>query len=149
MFETVSPGGHRNDTGVFVVERTTLTDSWWARAQSDLTARTQSDCSTGFAGALTTVRSRSGSITVTATHQGLPVSIKIADREMRRDMAGLAAELTELCQGAAMVSGIRLRTKLLDEGMDADIVGAMGLPTSDDLADFERRTERTDGSTVR
>lgn len=81
---------------------------------------------------------------MTATHQGLPVSIKIADREMRRDMAGLAAELTELCQGAAMVSESG-SAQSFDEGMDADIVGAMGLPTSDDLADFERRTERTDG----
>lgn len=130
------------------MERTTLTDSWWARAQDHLTARSRSD-STGFADVLTTVRSRSGSITVTATHQGLPVSIKIADGEMCRDMAGLANELTELCQGAAMVSGIRLRTKLLDEGVDADIVGAMGLPTPDDLADFERRTERADRWPVR
>lgn len=124
------------------MERTTLTDGWWARAQADLAGRSPSDRPSGFADALTTVRSRSGSITVTATHQGLPVSLKIADGEMRRDMAGLASEIADLCQGAAMVSGIRLRARLLDEGVDADIVGAMGLPTPDDLADFERRAER-------
>lgn len=78
------------------------------------------------------------------------MSIKIADREMRRDMAGLAAELTELCQGAAMVSESGSAQSFSARGMDADLVGAMGLPTSDDLTyDFERRTERTDGSTVR
>ena len=136
MFETVPPGAHRNDTGVFGVESTTFTDRWSARAQSD--------CYSGFADALTTVRSRSGAVTVTATHQGLPVSVKIAEGEMRRDMTGLAAELTALCRGAAMVSGIRLRARLLDDGVDAGIIGAMGLPTADELADFERRGEHDD-----
>lgn len=123
------------------MESTTLSDRWWAQ--------TPSDCASGFVDTLTTVRSRSGAITVTATHQGLPVSIKIADGEIRRDMAGLAAELTELCRGAAMVSGIRLRARLLDEGVDADIIGAMGLPTPDDLADLERRAERGDDAAYR
>ena len=59
-----------NDTG-YSEESTTFTDRWSARAQSD--------CSSGFADALTTVRSQQRAVTVTATHQGLPVSVKIAE----------------------------------------------------------------------
>jgi hypothetical protein len=125
---------HNNDTGVFGLKKgATLTDQWWARSQGD--------CSSGFADALATVRSRSGAVTVTATNQGLPVSIKISDDEMRCDMAGLAREITALCHSAAMVSGIRLRAQLLEEGVDADVVGAMGLPTPDDLAELERSVD--------
>ncbi|WP_232017071.1 hypothetical protein [Gordonia insulae] len=88
--------------------------------------------------ALSTARSRSGSLAVVTTQQGLPVSVRIDNSALAKDPAVLAGEILRLCQQSAMAAGIRLREQLIDSGVGRDVVDAMKLPRSDDLARAEQ-----------
>lgn len=82
----------------------------------------------------TTVRSRSGAITVTTTAHGLPVAVRIADSAMAMGAEALAARVLALCREGAMTAGVRLREMLAADGIDDDVLATMSLPTADDLA---------------
>ena len=88
-------------------------------------------------------RSRSGTIAVTTTPQGLPTSIRIDDAALDRDPAVLGTEILRLCQQAAMAAGIRWREELLAAGVERDVVESMKLPKPDDLARAEYYDDAT------
>ncbi|HNP58780.1 MAG TPA: hypothetical protein PK331_02950 [Gordonia sp. (in: high G+C Gram-positive bacteria)] len=82
----------------------------------------------------TTVRSRSGAITVTTTAHGLPVAVRITESAMAMGAEALAARVLELCREGAMTAGVRLRELMSADGVDDDVLATMALPTADDLA---------------
>ncbi|NKY50390.1 hypothetical protein [Nocardia vermiculata] len=85
---------------------------------------------------MSTATTRSGSITVETTEQGLPLRIAIEPAELRRPPAELAAELLRLCSRAADRAGLARRRELAEAGLSSDLLALTGLPTA---AQVERR----------
>lgn len=81
--------------------------------------------------------SRTGTISVVTTDQGLPTSVRLDSAELRKDPAVLAAEVLRLCQQAAMHAGVARRAELEAQGVSNDIIDSMKLPRADDLARAE------------
>ncbi|MXP20562.1 hypothetical protein GIY30_04210 [Gordonia sp. HNM0687] len=92
--------------------------------------------------ALSSARSRSGSLAVVTTPQGLPVSVRIDQSALGKEPAALADEILRLCRQSAMAAGIRLREQLIASGVERDVVDAMKLPRADDLARAEQLDDR-------
>ncbi|MCH5642224.1 MULTISPECIES: hypothetical protein [unclassified Gordonia (in: high G+C Gram-positive bacteria)] len=82
-------------------------------------------------------RSRSGSLSVVTTYQGLPLSVRIEPSMLDKEPSVLAGEILRLCRQAAMSAGVRLRADLLADGMAAELVDEMKLPKADDVARAE------------
>ncbi|WP_219603225.1 hypothetical protein [Mycobacteroides sp. LB1] len=80
------------------------------------------------------VRSRTGSISVVTTEQGLPVSLKIDQRELAKPPQALADEIFALCRLSAMRQQVARRREILQEPYGAEIVRVMELATEDELA---------------
>lgn len=91
--------------------------------------------------ALSSARSRSGSLAVVTTPQGLPVSVRIDQSALGKEPAVLADEILRLCRQSAMAAGIRLRDQLIASGVQRDVVDAMRLPRADDLARAEQHDD--------
>ncbi|MFL0156972.1 hypothetical protein ACJH41_06410 [Mycobacteroides chelonae] len=83
------------------------------------------------------VRSRTGSISVTTTEQGLPMSLKIDQREMRRPPQALADEILALCKLSALRQQVARRREVLQQPFGAEIVRTLELPTEAELARAE------------
>jgi hypothetical protein len=83
---------------------------------------------------MTTAASRSGSIAVETTDQGLPIKIDIEADELRRAPGDLAAEILRLCKRAAGRAGLAQRIQLQEAGMSSDMLTLTGLPTAEDIA---------------
>ncbi|MGA6206874.1 hypothetical protein ACPESR_19225 [Nocardia testacea] len=83
---------------------------------------------------MTTAASRSGSIAVETTDQGLPIKIDIEAGELRRVPGELAAEILRLCHRAAGRAGLAQRRQLEEAGMSSDMLALTGLPTAEDIA---------------
>ena len=81
--------------------------------------------------------SRTGTITVVTTDQGLPTAVRLEPAELRKDPSVLAAEVLRLCQQAAMHAGVARREELKARGVSPDIIDQMKLPKADDLARAE------------
>lgn len=92
---------------------------------------------------------RSGTVTVRATNQGMPIEVKIDRAELRYGAESLAGEIMRLCTLATMEAGVRRREMLLEHGMTDDIIDRLGLPTRADVIahtdadDAEDDTPRT------
>lgn len=84
-----------------------------------------------------TASSRSGSISVRTTEQGLPLGISIEPAELRRDPAGLAAEVLRLCKQAANRAGLARRREMEEAGVAGDMLALMNLPTPEEVARAE------------
>jgi hypothetical protein len=85
--------------------------------------------------------SRTGTITVVTTDQGLPTQVRLEPTELRKDPSVLAAEVLRLCQQAAMRVAVARREELKAGGVSTDIIDQMKLPTADDLARAEYRDD--------
>lgn len=83
------------------------------------------------------VRSRTGSISVVATEQGLPVDLTIDPSELARSPQALADEILALCQLSALRQQVARRRQILGSPYGAEVVRTMELPTEDDLAAAE------------
>ncbi|MEV3964171.1 hypothetical protein AB0M34_25325 [Nocardia sp. NPDC050193] len=83
---------------------------------------------------MTEAASRSGSITVETTAQGLPIKICVEPDELRRAPSDLAAEILRLCRRAAGRAGLAQRTQLQEAGMSREMLALTGLPTAEDVA---------------
>lgn len=81
--------------------------------------------------------SRTGTISVVTTDQGLPTSIRLEHSELRKDPDLLASEVLRLCRQAAMHAGVARREELAAQGVDSAIIDAMKLPRVDELARAE------------
>lgn len=81
--------------------------------------------------------SRTGTISVVTTDQGLPTSVRLEPSELRKDPDILASEVLRLCQQAAMHAGVARREELKAQGVSGEIIDAMKLPRAQELARAE------------
>ncbi|WP_308162898.1 hypothetical protein [Nocardia alni] len=91
-----------------------------------------------------TAASRTGSITVRTSDQGLPLGISVDPAELRRDPRALAAEVLRLCKQAANRAALARRAEFEEIGVDQDALRLMGLPTPEQVAQSEIREEDED-----
>ncbi|WP_459549315.1 hypothetical protein [Nocardia sp. X0981] len=83
------------------------------------------------------VTSRSGSISIETTEQGLPIGITIERDELHRPPAELAAEIVRLCKQSANRAGLARRAELAAAGLTSDVLALTGLPKPEDVAHQE------------
>ncbi|WP_040788665.1 hypothetical protein [Nocardia paucivorans] len=81
-----------------------------------------------------TAASRSGSISVETTEQGLPVGITVERDELRRPPGELAAEILRLCRQSANRAGLERREQLRAAGLTGEALALTGLPKPEDVA---------------
>ncbi|AOW92171.1 hypothetical protein BFN03_04140 [Rhodococcus sp. WMMA185] len=86
------------------------------------------------AGTTAAVTNRSGTISVKTTEYGLPVELRIDPRELRYGGQRLADEILTLCRRSAAEAGARRRDELAYDGMPAQLLDKLGLPTRADVA---------------
>jgi hypothetical protein len=85
---------------------------------------------------------RSGSVSVRATEHGVPIAIAIDERELRYGGTALASTILDRCTRATATAQAQRRIRLAEDGVPADILDRLGLPTdartaadaNDDLA---------------
>lgn len=80
------------------------------------------------------VTSRSGSISIETTEQGLPIGLTIERDELRRPPGELAAEIVRLCKQSANRAGLARRAELAAAGLTSDVLALTGLPKPEDVA---------------
>ncbi|MFF0491336.1 hypothetical protein ACWDSJ_05980 [Nocardia sp. NPDC003482] len=78
--------------------------------------------------------SRSGSITVRTTEQGLPLGVSVEPGELRRNPRELAADIVRLCRQAANRAALARRREFEQAGVDPAMLRLMGLPTPEEVA---------------
>lgn len=91
---------------------------------------------------MATAASRSGSISVVTTEQGLPTSITVEPDELRRDPGALAAEILRLCRRAADRAGMARRAELAAAGVSPEVLALTGLPKPEEVAAREFAEEQ-------
>ncbi|MBY4215003.1 hypothetical protein HQO42_26165 [Rhodococcus fascians] len=85
---------------------------------------------------------RSGSVSVRATEHGVPIAIAIDEGELRFGGTALASTILHRCTRATAAARAQRRIRLAQDGVPADILDRLGLPTharaaadaNDDLA---------------
>jgi len=77
-----------------------------------------------------TSRNRSGTVTVRATDQGLPLQIAVERDELRRGARALADEILQVTRQAAIEARTRRRAELSRAGVPDDVLDRLGLPTA-------------------
>ncbi|MBO0854449.1 MAG: hypothetical protein J2P18_11845 [Nocardia sp.] len=91
---------------------------------------------------------RSGTISVRATDQGMPVEIKFERSEYRYGAQALAQEILRLTKRSAIVAKARRRELLAESGMPVEILDKLGLPTRQDAVDeLDRMDDEDTGPT--
>ena len=93
---------------------------------------------------MTTASLRSGALSVQTTEQGLPLTIKVDDSQLKRDPTLLAKDVLRLCQQAAVRAGLERRRQMEEAGIAAEIIAQFGLPTDEEAARQEIRDEWED-----
>ncbi|WP_327095641.1 hypothetical protein OIE68_37580 [Nocardia vinacea] len=87
---------------------------------------------------------RSGSISVRATDQGMPIEIKFERSEYRYGAQTLADEILRLTKRSTVAARARRRELLAEAGMPADILDKLGLPTRQAAVDELDRIDDAD-----
>ncbi|RMI31745.1 hypothetical protein [Nocardia stercoris] len=91
---------------------------------------------------------RSGTITVRATDQGMPVEITIDRSEYRYGAEALAAEILRLTKRSTVVARARRRELLAEMGMAPETLDRLGLPTRQAAVDeLDRMDDEDTGPT--
>ncbi|GAA5067156.1 hypothetical protein [Nocardia callitridis] len=88
-----------------------------------------------------TASSRTGSIAVRTTEQGLPLGISVEPAELKRDPQELAGEVLRLCKTAANRAALARRAQLEEAGATQEMLSLMGLPTPEQVARQELTEE--------
>ncbi|WP_327112644.1 hypothetical protein OHB12_29295 [Nocardia sp. NBC_01730] len=83
---------------------------------------------------MATATSKSGSISVETTEQGLPIGITIEREELRRAPGELAREILSLCRQSANRAGLARRAELAAAGLSSEMLALTGLPKPEDVA---------------
>ncbi|MGW0003348.1 hypothetical protein [Nocardia grenadensis] len=83
------------------------------------------------------VTSRSGSIEIETTEQGLPIALTIEREELSRPPGELAAEIVRLCKRSANRAGLERRAELAAAGLSSEMLALTGLPKPEDVAHQE------------
>ncbi|AYF75050.1 hypothetical protein D7D52_15595 [Nocardia yunnanensis] len=87
---------------------------------------------------------RSGTVTVRATDQGMPVEIQFERGEYRYGAQALADEILRLTKRSAIVARSRRREQLAEAGVPADLLDRLGLPTRQAAVDELDRLDEAD-----
>ncbi|MFE2958916.1 hypothetical protein [Nocardia tengchongensis] len=87
---------------------------------------------------------RAGTVTVSATDQGLPVEIRFERAEYRYGAPALAAEILRLTRRSAIVARSRRRALLAAEGVPDAVLDRLGLPTRQATVDELDRLDDAD-----
>ncbi|WP_330232848.1 hypothetical protein OHA40_10435 [Nocardia sp. NBC_00508] len=87
---------------------------------------------------------RSGTISVRATDQGMPVEIKFERSEYRYGAQSLANEILRLTQRSTIAARARRRELLAETGMPSDMLDRLGLPTRQQAVDELDRIDDAD-----
>ncbi|MFX0580387.1 hypothetical protein [Nocardia nepalensis] len=87
---------------------------------------------------------RSGTISVRATDQGMPIEIKFERSEYRYGAQTLADEILRLTKRSTVAARARRRELLAEAGMPADILDRLGLPTRQAAVDELDRIDDAD-----
>ncbi|ONM47040.1 hypothetical protein [Nocardia donostiensis] len=87
---------------------------------------------------------RSGTISVRATDQGMPVEIKFERSEYRYGAQALAAEILRLTQRSTIAARARRREVLADSGVPEQVLDQLGLPTRQQAVDELDRIDDAD-----
>jgi hypothetical protein len=90
------------------------------------------------------LRSPSGGIEVRTTERGLPVALKIGERELTRPANELAAEILFLCQLSGRRQQVSRRRELAAGGVSATVIQGLNLATEDALERAEARLHELD-----
>ncbi|MEU0540335.1 hypothetical protein [Nocardia sp. NPDC005978] len=80
-----------------------------------------------------TMSSRTGSVVVTTTEQGLPVGLEVERDQLRGDPDQLAGEILRLCAQSAARAGLERRAQLQAAGLAPEMLALSGLPTIEEV----------------
>ncbi|MBF6133824.1 hypothetical protein IU501_12530 [Nocardia otitidiscaviarum] len=89
-----------------------------------------------------TASSRTGSVVVTTTEQGLPLGIEVDRDRLRGDLGPLAREIVLLCRQAASRAGMERREHLRAAGLAPEHLALTRLPTAEEVARQEYADEQ-------
>lgn len=79
------------------------------------------------------VRSPGGGIQVLTTDRGLPIRLKLDQRELNRQPQDLADEILALCQLSAKRSQVLIRQEMVARGTSPSIMREMNLATEEEF----------------
>ncbi|MFC4602591.1 hypothetical protein [Rhodococcus kronopolitis] len=83
-------------------------------------------------------RNRAGTVAVRCTDRGLPLEVRLDQRELRYGGARLAATILDLSRRATAEAKAVRRIELAEAGVRADVLDALGLPTRAEHSRAER-----------
>ncbi|MGW5105588.1 hypothetical protein [Nocardia sp. NPDC004123] len=86
----------------------------------------------------------SGTVSVRATDQGMPVEIRFERAEYRYGAPALAAEMLRLTRCSAIVARARRREQLAEAGVPEAMLDRLGLPTRQAAVDELDRLDDAD-----
>lgn len=95
------------------------------------------------------LRSPGGGIQVSTTERGLPVALKLDERELARPAKELAEEILAVCQLSGRRQQVARRRELAARGVSAAVIQGLNLCTADDLERAETRLQEFDEDTER
>jgi len=87
---------------------------------------------------------RSGTVSVRATDQGMPVGLEFERSEYRYGAQALAAEILRLTQRSTIAAKARRREVLAENGMPEHTLDQLGLPTRQEAVDELDRIDDAD-----
>ncbi|MCV7032196.1 hypothetical protein [Mycobacterium sherrisii] len=87
---------------------------------------------------------RSGGIAVATTERGLPIALKLDQRELSKPPAQLARDILLLCQVSARHMQVARRRDLVARGVDPNVIRGLDLSTSQALAEVEAELRGAD-----
>ncbi|WP_073694111.1 hypothetical protein [Mycobacterium sp. ST-F2] len=91
------------------------------------------------------VRSAGGGIEVLTTDRGLPIRLKLAQRELTRQPQDLAKEILALCQLSAKRAQVEIRHEMAARGVSPQILrGMKHLATEEEFAAAKAALTATD-----
>ena len=79
------------------------------------------------------LRSPSGGIQVRTTERGLPLALKLDERELSRPPMELANEILALCQLSGRRMQVARRNDLMALGVSAAVIRGLNLSTAEEL----------------
>jgi 1,6-anhydro-N-acetylmuramate kinase len=83
------------------------------------------------------LRSPSGGIQVITTERGLPIRLKLDQREFNRTPQDLARDILALCKLSATRAQVAHRRELAAKGHAAHVLRGLNLATEEDLVNAE------------
>ncbi|MEU1985317.1 hypothetical protein [Nocardia sp. NPDC019395] len=89
-------------------------------------------------------RNRSGTLSVRATDQGMPVEIKFERSEYRYGAQALADEILRLTKRSTIAAKAKRREVLGENGMPDEVLDQLGLPTRQQAVDELDRMDDAD-----